>query len=377
MRGAGMRILVVGAGIAGLAVARTLRDWGAAVEILERRPAPPREGTGIYLPGNAVRALDTLGLGAQVADLAVHIRRQRTADHRGRVLFDVDVDELWNGVGPCLALPRTDLHRVLLGGIDDVPIRWGQTPALIAPDGAGVIVQRAEGHTDQYDLVLGADGVHSTVRQLVFDTEAVHPLGQYAWRFLALGGEPTQHDGQAAMWSVLLGSGSAFLTIPIGNGHVYCYCDGPLDDPPASLRDLLSDYAEPVPTLLDALDTIGGATAVHATQVEEVVLGSWSRRGVLLIGDAAHATSPNMAQGAAMALEDAIVLAESLTAADSVAEALSVYEHRRRPRTDWVLVQTHHRDRARTLPPVIRSTVLKRLGRRIFRSNYRPLRAQP
>jgi 2-polyprenyl-6-methoxyphenol hydroxylase-like FAD-dependent oxidoreductase len=176
------------------------------------------------------------------------------------------------------------------------------------------------------------------------------------------------------MWSVLLGSGSAFLTIPIGNGHVYCYCDGPLDDPPASPRDLLSDYAEPVPTLLD---TIGGASAVHAAQVEEVVLGSWSRRGVLLIGDAAHATSPNMAQGAAMALEDAIVLAESLTAADSVAEALSVYEHRRRPRTDWVLAQTHRRDRARTLPPAIRSMVLKRLGRRIFRSNYLPLRTQP
>ena len=89
-----------------------------------------------------------VGLGAQVAERAVHIRRQRTADHRGRVLFDVDVDELWNGVGPCLALPRTDLHRVLLGGIDDVPIRWGQTPALIAPDGTGVVVETAEGHTD-------------------------------------------------------------------------------------------------------------------------------------------------------------------------------------------------------------------------------------
>jgi len=139
----------------------------------------------------------------------------------------------------------------------------------------------------------------------------------------------------------------------------------------------LSDYAEPVPTLLDALDTIGGRSAVHTAQIEEVVLDSWSRSGVLLIGDAAHATSPNMAQGAAMALEDAIVLAESLTAADSVAEALSVYEHRRRPRTDWVLAQTHRRDRARTLHPAIRRMVLKRLGRRIFRSNYRPLRDRP
>ncbi|MDN5915186.1 MAG: FAD-dependent monooxygenase [Pseudonocardia sp.] len=377
MRGAGVRILVVGGGIAGLAAARTLRGWGATVEILERQAAPPGEGTGIYLPGNAVRALDTLGLGAQVAERAVHIRRQRTADHRGRVLFDVDVDELWDGVGACLALPRTDLHRVLLGGLDDVPIRWGQTPALVATDGAGVTLQTEEGHTDRYDLVLGADGVHSTVRRLVFDTDAVRPLGQYARRFLAPAGEPPHHDDRSATWSVLLGSGSAFLTIPIGNGHLYCYCDGPLDDPPAPLRDLLSDYADPVPTLLDALDTIGGASAVHAAQVEEVVLDSWSRTGVLLIGDAAHATSPNMAQGAAMAFEDAIVLAESLTTADSVTEALAAYERRRRPRTDWVLAQTHRRDRARTLPPALRNIVLRRIGRRIVRSNYLPLRAQP
>ena len=371
MRGSGVRVLVVGAGIAGLAAARTLRDCGTTVEILERQSEPPREGTGIYLPGNAARALDILGLGEQVADLAVHIQRQRTSDHHGRMLFDVDVDELWNGVGSCLALPRTALHRVLLGGIDDVPIRWGQTPSLIAADGDGVLVETTEGHTHQYDLVLGADGVHSSVRKLVFDAEGIRALGQHARRFVV------PADDQDATWSVLLCRGSAFLTIPIGNGHVYCYCDGPVADPLPSIRDLLSDYAEPVPTLLDALDTIGGATAVHAAQVEEVVLDSWSRPGVLLIGDAAHATSPNMAQGAAMALEDAIVLAKSLTAADSLAEAMSVYEHRRRPRTDWVLAQTHRRDRARTLPPAIRNVVLKRLGRRIFRSNYQPLRAQP
>ena len=66
--------------------------------------------------GNAVRALDTLGVADQVAQRAIHIRRQWTADHRGRALFKVDVDQLWDGVGPCLALPRTDLHRVLLAG---------------------------------------------------------------------------------------------------------------------------------------------------------------------------------------------------------------------------------------------------------------------
>ena len=158
-------------------------------------------------------------------------------------------------------------------------------------------------------------------------------------------------------------------------GGVYCYCDGPVGDAATSLRDLLAGYAEPVPTLLDALDEAGdGDGTGHAAAVEEVVLDSWSRGAVLLIGDAAHATSPNMAQGAAMALEDAIVLVESLTGSAGIPDALSAYERRRRPRTDWVLRQTHRRDRTRTLAPSLRNLMLKRFGQRIFEANYRPLR---
>jgi 2-polyprenyl-6-methoxyphenol hydroxylase-like FAD-dependent oxidoreductase len=132
-----------------------------------------------------------------------------------------------------------------------------------------------------------------------------------------------------------------------------------------------------VPTLLDALDQATNRNGtVHAGEVEEVVLDSWSHGAVLLVGDAAHATSPNMAQGAAMAVEDAIVLAESLAAATSIPDGITTHERRRRPRTDWVLRQTHHRDRTRTLHPAARNLLLKRFGPRIFRANYRPLREE-
>jgi 2-polyprenyl-6-methoxyphenol hydroxylase-like FAD-dependent oxidoreductase len=369
MRGDGVRVLIVGAGIAGLAAGRTLRGWGAAVEIIENAAAPMSEGTGIYLPGNAIRALSGLGLGTQVAEHAACIERQRFADHRGRLLFDIEMADVWNGVGPCLALHRAELHQVLLAGVRDVPIRWEHSLQAVTVDDEGVTVKFIDGVIGRYDLVLGADGLHSTVRRLVFDAPAPRPVGQYARRFVVA------RPQAAPIWSVLLGKNSSFLTISIGDGRMYCYCDGPLTSPPPPLRELLAGYAEPVPTLLDALDEASGGNGTgHAGAVEEVVLDSWSHSAVLLIGDAAHATSPNMAQGAAMALEDAIVLSECLTAADSIPDAFAAYERRRRPRTDWVLRQTHRRDRTRTLYPAVRNLVLKRFGQRIFHANYRPLR---
>jgi 2-polyprenyl-6-methoxyphenol hydroxylase-like FAD-dependent oxidoreductase len=367
MRGDGVRVLVVGAGIAGLAAARTLHEWGASVEVIDRQPTPPLVGTGIFLPGNSVRALDDLGLGDEVAGRATGIHRQRTLDHRGRTLFEVNADELWHGVAPCLALPRPELHQAFLAGVGDVPVRWGQSLEAVAFDDVGVTVT-VGGTPTLYDLVLGADGVHSTVRKLAFGPGAVRKVGQYARRFVV------KNDVEPATWSVRLGPGSAFLTIPIGEQQVYCYVDCPLDDP-RSLRDLLAVYTDPVPTLLDALDA--EAAAVQAGEIEEVVLDSWSRGTVLLIGDAAHATSPNMAQGAGSAIEDAIVLAETLGTTASLAEALTTFERRRRPRTDWVREQTHRRDRARGLPPVLRNLLLRRFGSRIQRASYRPLRDRP
>ncbi len=372
MRGDGVRVLVVGAGIAGLAAARGLDGWGATVAIVERAAAPTADGAGVYLPGNAVRALAELGCDTRLAEVATRIERQRFADHRGRVLFEVDMTDAWNGVAPCLAVHRAALRQVLLDRVPELPIRWGQTPQHVTPDGQGVVVAFSDGTSERYDLVVGADGRNSTIRRLVFDGAAPRPLGQFARRFLLA------WPDAAPVWSVMLGRSSSFLMIPIGDGRMYCYCDGPLSDPPLPLRDLLAGYAEPVPTVLDRLDEAGdGARAGREAALAEVVLDSWSRGAVLLIGDAAHASSPNMAQGVAMAVEDAIVLAESLASSAGIPDALATYERRRRPRTDWVLRQAHRRDRTRTLPAAVRNVVLTRFGRRIFHANYRPLREPP
>jgi FAD-dependent urate hydroxylase len=179
----------------------------------------------------------------------------------------------------------------------------------------------------------------------------------------------------------MLGRRTAFLTLPIDGDRVYCYCDvvAPPGDhtsehsPTERVRELFSGFADPAATLLDALD----AADIHVSTIEELALDRWALDRVVLIGDAAHATSPNMAQGAAMALEDALVLADCLHAIPAIPDALAAFQARRRPRTDWVRAQTRRRDHTRYLPTAIRDNVLRFLGRRIFHANYRPLLDQP
>ena len=206
------------------------------------------------------------------------------------------------------------------------------------------------------------------MRRLAFggDTTA-RPVGQVGWRFV------TACPPEITTWSVMLGRRTAFLTIPIGNGNVYCYCDvvSSSTTPRGHPGDVFAGYAEPVPELIDSIAEQGLA---HRATIEEVALECWTRGRVVLVGEAAHATSPNMAEGAAMALEDALVLADCLSTLETIPAALSTFEGRRRPRTDWVRAQTHRRDRTRYLPTGVRNTVLRTRGRRIFRSNYRPLR---
>jgi 2-polyprenyl-6-methoxyphenol hydroxylase-like FAD-dependent oxidoreductase len=131
------------------------------------------------------------------------------------------------------------------------------------------------------------------------------------------------------------------------------------------------DFADPVPRLLQHAD------AAYFAPIEEVVPPAWTARRVVLVGDAAHASSPNMAQGAAMALEDALVLADALATSQDIEEALTEYRRRRTARVAWVQEQTHRRDRTRSLPPTIRDLTLRLAGERIYHSNYRPLLDPP
>ena len=365
------RILIVGAGLAGLALARALGQAGLTPELIERQAGWEVAGTGMYLPANAVRALRALGLEAAVAAGAAPIFHQRLLDHRGRLLADIDLHQLWGDVGPCLALPRARLHQVLR---EDVPVRMGRTVRSLEHLDGPVHATFDDGSSGEFDLVVGADGLRSTIRRLAVDPRPPTPVGQYSWRFLAA------CPPQVSTWTVLLGQGASFLTVPVGQGLVYCYADrttdgadldGNLDrDPVGRLRQQFAGFAAPVPQLLEELQD---PARIHVAPIEQVAEERWGQGAVVLVGDAAHGMSPNMAQGAALAFEDALILAACLRAAGTVSDALAGFVARRSRRTGWVRAQTHRRDQTRNLPPLLRDLTLRAFGRQIFRSHYRPL----
>jgi 2-polyprenyl-6-methoxyphenol hydroxylase-like FAD-dependent oxidoreductase len=363
------RVLIVGAGIGGLALARAMRMRGMSVEVAERESVWPATGAGLYLPGNAVRAFGELGLGAELAARANPIRRQRISDHRGRLLADIDVGRIWGDVGACLAIHRADLHEMLRKATGQVPVRLDTAVTGLRPGHDDVRVTFADGSVGDYDLVVGADGLHSTVRRLALGGSPARYVGQVCWRLVATGID------DIADWNLQVDRGRVFLAVSLGQAGVYCYADLSTGEPvsePGDWRSLFAHFADLAPRLLAA------AGQVHYAPIEEINPPVFTAgRRVVLIGDAAHASSPNMAEGAAMAVEDALVLAELLDVADTVDQALAGYQQRRAPRVGWVQRQTHRRDRLRGLPAPVSQLTLRRAGERIWRAGYRPLWERP
>lgn len=363
------RVLIAGGGIAGLALGRALARRGIPSLALERRGAAEDTGLAINLPGNAIRALAQLGLAEPLRRAGAPVRRREYRTERDRLLFSVDEDAFWGEAAGPRCLRRADLLRLLAQDLPAEDLRRGRAVAAIHQDAEGVAVTLDDGGIERGGLLVGADGVHSRVRSTLFGQAAPQAamLASASWRFMA-------PDPGLDCWTVWAGTGALFLLIPVGSGEVYGWASvaGRSGRDLFALGGAFAGFPAPVRHTLDAV--LARPEAIHHSPLEEIRIPHWSAGRVLLAGDAAHATAPVWAQGGALALEDALVLAELLAGRADWSGIGRDYEARRRPRVAHVQAMTDRMSRSAALPGWARRILLPIIGPRSYRATYGPLR---
>ena len=209
-------VLVVGGGIAGLTTAAALHQHGFATELVERQQTWHAAGAGFLVHANGMRMLRSLGLGAGVEDAGTVVRRWYFCDEHGNVLSETDLEALWRDAGPCVGIERSKLQQALLPGAANVRCRLGTSITSLVQAGSRVCVGFSDGSTGEYDLVVGADGIDSTVRCLVLSTATPSDLGAMNWRSIA----PIRPAGLTGL-EMHLGDSCVFGLVPMGDGRTY------------------------------------------------------------------------------------------------------------------------------------------------------------
>jgi 2-polyprenyl-6-methoxyphenol hydroxylase-like FAD-dependent oxidoreductase len=328
--------LVVGAGLAGAGVAIHLASRGVAVDLVEIKPEITALGSGITLQGNALRELRSLGVWEQVqaAGYTFDVTGFRAPDPAGTVLFEVpDAKTGGPDLPAAMGMPRPELAHILADRATEVGVklRYGTTFTELVQDDAGVDVTFSDGSTGRYDVVIGADGVRSWTRRALGINLETTSVGMGIWR--AFGPRPagvTRTD--------LYYGGPSYIAgyCPTGEDSLYAYIVEDAQDRSAlspeeqlaTMKQLSQAYHGPWDEIRE---TLTDPSRVNYTWFETHVLDvPWNRGRVVLIGDAAHTCPPTVAQGGAMALEDAVVLAELLAERDTLDQDLWDAFHARR-----------------------------------------------
>jgi 2-polyprenyl-6-methoxyphenol hydroxylase-like FAD-dependent oxidoreductase len=334
-----MKAIIIGGGIGGLTSAIALRQAGLDVVVLERREGleEVHSGGGMVLWHNALRGLRELGLAEQMQAVGSRLEETEWLASTGKRLASWPVAEMNEtyGVG-AIGVLRASIHPILTGALDDGVVQMGVECTGFAQDDDGVTVQLADGREERGDIVIGADGIYSLVRSQLLGSEEP----RYAGYALSFGVVEVQHELVTRnRFREYGGRGARFIYFPVGGDRtywstIYVAAESPSKGYGGSKAELLPIYRqwpEPIGTLLDGADD----SVVFRREIfDRKPVKRWGEGRVTLLGDAAHAMTPNLGQGACQAIEDGVVLGKTLGAGGDPVEALRVYESRRIKRTN-------------------------------------------
>ncbi|MFC9324531.1 FAD-dependent monooxygenase [Kitasatospora sp. NPDC057015] len=334
-----LRVLIHGGGIGGLTLATALARRGHRVDVAELRDELDALGVGIIQPSNALHVMREIGVLEDCLAAGFEWEVLTICDPTGATLARIpqpQMDDAPSNNG----IPRPALAKVLGRAAAEAgaKIRFGTTITDLADDGEGVDVTLSDGGSGRWDLVVGFDGIGSPLRKRLYgDRFEPEYTGFANWRVTV----PRDPEVRGVVMSAGNLNAKALLT-PITDdtmylGTVFAEAEDFRPDPERAheqLAERLTAFSGPVAA---ALTHVTDPAAVVYSRISQVTVeDAWHVGRVVLAGDAAHASTPHLAQGAAMAVEDALVLAQSLDAAEDVSGALAAWEARRRPRAMWV-----------------------------------------
>jgi 2-polyprenyl-6-methoxyphenol hydroxylase-like FAD-dependent oxidoreductase len=329
------KILVVGGGIAGLAFGAAACRLGLNVRIVERLREVSAGAAGIGLHLNAQRALESIGVGDAIHAVSWHMDGYFVRRRDGKEVLVQALADAWGA--PTWAVHRAELSSVLRRATPSACLSLG-VDVIDVQFGDGAIATFSDASRAEFDLVVGADGVRSTVRRTLFGGGFVEYGGTCFWR-TTLTRQVVQHA------TGLVGPAKSLGLIPLVGDRTHFAAQlrspVPIEDPQTGRRARLIERIAPLgPLAEEALDLITGDTDIHFSPIEWVRPPAWGEGRAILIGDAAHSMAPTLALGGAMAIEDAVVLAEELAATHDVDLAIDRFKARRDPRVAFVQERT-------------------------------------
>jgi 2-polyprenyl-6-methoxyphenol hydroxylase-like FAD-dependent oxidoreductase len=334
--------IVVGGGIGGHSLARELTIAGLPVVVLERASKLATVGAGIIMNPNAMGVLEANGMAACVRSRSAPYLVRDTFDHRGRPLARRDYRPLYarGRLAVGALLHRAHLQECLHDGLPAGTVRLDARIVALDAGPEGVRVETEGGEAFTGDVLIGADGIRSSVRLRFFGPNEPVYLGYRSHRFVVPNPDGLEH------FTEFLGRGRRVGLVPIGSSQLYVWTtfNSPLEsrawalESADALRMAFGEFSDS--RVRRAFDSLTSTEGVVCTDIEEVEQPRWASGRVALLGDAAHALTPNMGQGAGMAMEDAVVLAGELVKADrgetDVPAALTAYAARRQQRVDTI-----------------------------------------